>query len=47
MNYNVITLPFFSSQLKRLVKKYPSFRAEYASLIARLEKEPEQGTHLA
>lgn len=46
MNYNIITLPFFSRQLKRLVKKYPSLRAEYASLIARLEKEPEQGTPL-
>jgi hypothetical protein len=46
MNYNIITLPFFSRQLKRLVKKYPSLRAEYASLIAQLEKEPEQGTPL-
>jgi hypothetical protein len=46
MNYNIITLPFFSRQLKRLVKKYPSLRAEYASLITRLEKEPEQGTPL-
>lgn len=46
MNYNIIPLPFFSRQLKRLVKKYPSLRAEYESLIALLEKEPEQGTPL-
>lgn len=46
MNYNITPLPFFARQLKRLVKKYPSLRAEYASLITRLEKEPEQGTPL-
>lgn len=44
MNYNVIPLPFFARQLKRLVKKYPSLRAEYANLITLLETEPEHGT---
>jgi len=46
MNYEVIPLPFFASQLKRLVKKFPSLRQEYASLIAILETDPEQGTPL-
>jgi hypothetical protein len=46
MNFNIIPLPFFERQLKRLVKKYPSLRAEYANLIALLETEPVHGTPL-
>jgi hypothetical protein len=46
MKFNIIPLPFFERQLKRLVKKYPSLRAEYANLIALLETEPVHGTPL-
>ncbi|MCY7311938.1 MAG: type II toxin-antitoxin system RelE/ParE family toxin [Chitinophagaceae bacterium] len=46
MSYDIIPLPFFERQLKRLVKKYPSIRQEYATLIALLENDPEQGTAL-
>jgi mRNA-degrading endonuclease RelE of RelBE toxin-antitoxin system len=47
MRFNVITIPPFDRQLKRLVKKFPSLKAEYASLIEILETEPKQGTTIA
>jgi mRNA-degrading endonuclease RelE of RelBE toxin-antitoxin system len=46
MNYSVLTIPPFDKQLKRLAKKYPSLRTEFADLLDSLEKEPEQGTPL-
>jgi mRNA-degrading endonuclease RelE of RelBE toxin-antitoxin system len=47
MSYNVVTIPPFDRQLKRLVKKFPSLKTEYAGLIKRLELEPAQGTTMA
>lgn len=47
MNYSVVTIPPFDSQLKRLVKKFPSLKAEYANLIESLELEPTQGKVMA
>jgi mRNA-degrading endonuclease RelE of RelBE toxin-antitoxin system len=47
MSYNVLTIPPFDRQLKRLAKKYPSLKAEYAELIEILENNPTQGTALA
>ena len=47
MSYNVLTIPPFDRQLKRLVKKYPSLKEEYAQLIEALEIEPFQGTALS
>ncbi|MBL0047646.1 MAG: type II toxin-antitoxin system RelE/ParE family toxin [Bacteroidetes bacterium] len=46
MTYNIFALPPFEKQLKRLVKKYPSLKKEYAELLVSLEKSPEQGTKL-
>jgi len=46
MSYSIFTIPPFDKQLKRLAKKYPSLKSEYASLIELLEREPEQGTPL-
>lgn len=46
MNFDIIPLPFFAKQLKRLVKKYPSLKVEYERLIEMLEKSPEHGTPL-
>lgn len=46
MSYNVLTIPPFDKQLKRLVKKYPSLKNEFAELLESLEQEPEQGTNL-
>ena len=44
MNFEVDTTPHFQKSLKRLVKKYPSLKGEYAKLISKLEREPETGT---
>jgi mRNA-degrading endonuclease RelE of RelBE toxin-antitoxin system len=46
MNYNVITLPFFDKQIKRLVKKYPSLKKEFTTLVAQLISQPATGTPL-
>ena len=43
MSYNVLPLPPFDRQLKRLSKKYPSLKQEYFELI---EENPEQGVSL-
>ena len=45
MNYSIVVLPPFEKQIKRLVKKYPSLKLEYFSLIEILESNPGQ-THL-
>jgi mRNA-degrading endonuclease RelE of RelBE toxin-antitoxin system len=44
MSYNVLTIPPFDDQLKRLVKKYPSLKKEFAALVTSLEITPKQGT---
>jgi mRNA-degrading endonuclease RelE of RelBE toxin-antitoxin system len=46
MSYNIITIPPFDRQLKRLAKKFPSLKKEYANLIESLENKPTQGTFL-
>lgn len=46
MSYNVLTIPPFDRQLKRLAKKYPSLKNEFAELLDSLEQEPKQGTNL-
>ena len=46
MKSNVFTIPPFDRQLKRLAKKFPSLKAEFAKLIEELENNPEKGTAL-
>ena len=46
MNYSSVVLPPFEKQIKRLVKKYPSLKLEYLSLIESLESNPNQGTNI-
>ena len=46
MSYNVISIPKFERELKRLAKKYPSLKGEYLELINDLELKPEQGVAL-
>ena len=46
MKYNVLSIPPFDKQLKRLAKKYHSLKAEYASLIEVLEQNPKMGIPL-
>jgi mRNA-degrading endonuclease RelE of RelBE toxin-antitoxin system len=46
MSCDVFIIPPFDKQLKRLAKKYPSLKNEFAKLLASLEQEPEQGTKI-
>ncbi|MFZ9847401.1 MAG: type II toxin-antitoxin system RelE/ParE family toxin [Flavobacteriales bacterium] len=46
MSYSIIATPNFRKELKALAKRYRSLKNEYADLISRLEKDPEQGTSL-
>ena len=46
MSYNVEATSYFTRQLKRLVKKYPSLKSEMSYLIESLEVNPKQGTPL-
>ena len=46
MPYNVIAVPPFSRELKRLAKKYPSLKSEYQELVKELKENPEKGTPL-
>jgi mRNA-degrading endonuclease RelE of RelBE toxin-antitoxin system len=46
MNYNVLSIPPFDKQLKRLAKKYSSLKQDFASLLESLETKPEQGTSI-
>lgn len=44
MSYNIEITALFEKQLKRLIKKFPSLKKEYAQLITLLKQNPKQGT---
>jgi len=46
MKFDVLSIPPFDRQLKRLAKKFPSLKAEYAALVEELEDNPEKGIPL-
>ena len=46
MNFKVILSDKFKHEVKRLIKKFPSFKQELAILNTTLTKEPETGTPL-
>lgn len=46
MSYKIKTLPQFEKALKRLVKKFPSLKAEYINLLHSLEQNPKLGVDL-
>ena len=46
MKYNVLSISPFDRQLKRLSRKFPSLKAEYAALIEELEDNPQKGMPL-
>jgi mRNA-degrading endonuclease RelE of RelBE toxin-antitoxin system len=46
MPYNVIAVPPFTHELKRLAKKFPSLKSEYQELVKELKENPEKGTPL-
>ena len=43
MSYNVLTIAPFDRQMKRLSRKYPSLKSEYAALIEELKENPQKG----
>lgn len=46
MIFNVKTISVFERQAKRLVKKFPSLKAEIQELIRTLKTEPNTGTFI-
>jgi len=46
MSYDIRSIPPFDRQLKRLIRKFPSLKNEFALLIDQLEKTPDKGTAL-
>ena len=46
MSYSVEVIFFFENQIKRLSKKYPSIKIEFAELISTLKENPAQGKNL-
>lgn len=46
MSYNVIAVPTFRKELKKLAKKYYSLKTDLAVLFESLEENPLQGTSL-
>jgi mRNA-degrading endonuclease RelE of RelBE toxin-antitoxin system len=46
MSYNIIAIPTFKKELKRMAKKYHSLKSDLALLFESLEENPTQGTHL-
>jgi mRNA-degrading endonuclease RelE of RelBE toxin-antitoxin system len=46
MSYNIVPTHRFEKELKRLVKKFPSLKNEFAQLIQNLEENPETGTFI-
>jgi mRNA-degrading endonuclease RelE of RelBE toxin-antitoxin system len=46
MNYSIIPTHKFEREIKRLIKKFPSLKKEYASLIMALKTNPTTGTSL-
>ncbi|TGK09071.1 hypothetical protein EHO60_13725 [Leptospira fletcheri] len=47
MNFRVLSLPKFDRQAKRLIKKFPSLKAEILNLVHSLIQNPAQGTKIA
>jgi mRNA-degrading endonuclease RelE of RelBE toxin-antitoxin system len=46
MSYSIILTHRFEKELKRLAKKFPSLKSEFAKLIANYSKNPEMGTFI-
>jgi mRNA-degrading endonuclease RelE of RelBE toxin-antitoxin system len=46
MNYSIELSPNFKKEAKKLIKKYPSLKAELKELFAQLEENPTLGTPL-
>ena len=46
MNYNILNTPEVAKEIKKLVKKYPTFKTELVNLKISLENNPFQGKSL-
>ena len=46
MNYSIIATRRFEKELKRLAKKFPSLKNEFAQLIADISENPITGTFI-
>lgn len=46
MSFNILTIPPFDRQLKRLVKKFPSLKSDFSTLLDSLQTYPKQGTSI-
>lgn len=46
MSYNILTIPPFDKQLKRLAKKYPSIKSDILELAKQITQEPTTGKPL-
>jgi mRNA-degrading endonuclease RelE of RelBE toxin-antitoxin system len=46
MSYEVIAIPNFKREIKKLAKKFPSLKNDFAQLLESLREEPTQGTPL-
>ncbi len=46
MSFEIIALPTFKKELKKLSKKFPSLKSDFASLLADLETQPTLGKAL-
>ncbi|WP_258101287.1 type II toxin-antitoxin system RelE family toxin [Marinoscillum pacificum] len=46
MSFEILTIPPFDKQLKKLAKKYPSIKQDFTSLLKSLQEDPQQGTLL-
>jgi mRNA-degrading endonuclease RelE of RelBE toxin-antitoxin system len=44
MSFNIISLSSFEKELKKLLKKYPSLKHDYANLLDKIEANPQLGT---
>lgn len=47
MSFSIISTRRFEKELKRLIKKFPSLKNEYALLINRIMADPQAGTFIA
>ena len=43
MSYDITAIPNFKRELKKLAKKCPSLKDDFAELIANLQQVPQQG----
>lgn len=47
MNYDIIAIPNFKREIKKLNKKFSSLKSDYKGLLESLHQKPRQGTSLA